>query len=1440
MKNTIFFSKFTSILLTILVLFVLLPVHKIDASEITETVQVKKDWTDQEIIELGYIPDEVVIKFKKDRINLQTEIGRNKAKAFAQGRSNALAPGIINRLNGKPEKAQRLNELSSDDLAILNQDFFREKEQLIFANASSLKLNMDDSVMETIEELQNDPDVEYVIPNYVFEFTSTINDPKYLTDQWGAQKIQLQEAMNEVQETAQDVIVAVLDTGLSLNHPEFGTENLWDGSSNCKDENSQPIAGNCQNHGWDFVNNDDKPMDDYGHGTHVAGIIGAIKNADGVAGTSSNVKMMIVKVGNSYGSFVNIAKGINFAEYNNAKMINASFSGSKSPIGLLSAVASFTQENLFIAAAGNEKQDNDVMNSYPANYAFDNLISVGATESNDSIWDEGSFGSNYGATQVDIAAPGSNIMSTYLTREVKLNEGFLLGSMGGFEKVILDPPTPNYWDAVIWGSIDGELYSDMENFPNDENSTTHYTANMNASVISPSVDLSGAIDDTAVVHFDVWCDTEPKGSKTDQPDYLDVFAISPNGEVKLNIDAPISEDYLSDLDRPDESRNGLVGIIAEHTDTNKGLGYVIPDEHVTSATQLKFVWHTDGGDVGGPYRGCAIDNVKVIVFDEDTYYSTSGTSMAAPFVTGVAAMIMGAYPDLTASQVKEIIMQSGDYVSDLDPVTGTHPIASGKRLNAYRALVLAKQTSIGQNIILYPTIRAKETGGNWSYFGMWEEGRVPGPDDIVEINGNVTLNTDAEIAGLIIKNGAVLKPRQYSATPRYRTLTINGHVVNHGTIKEEYTHSDYYGDIILSMTGNLENTGSLEVDSLITSDLINSGSLNSSGPNISGDLVNSGAFNSSSALLGGNLENTGTVTSNSSITFQGTTSQQITSSSPLGYISVLNDTTINGNLTVEGRIYVDTGKTLSFGNENTITLNSWVNTRGSIDGGDLMLSGGDQRLNFEGTFNVNRMVIGGSGIKTYRDNKIVNGDIEVLSGVTLQPFKSFSNPETYNLKINGDLTNSGIVKNDYSNSAYFGTLKIELAGNLENTGLMENADTVASWVQDPNAEDYEIRFTDTDFYWLTPKIVNSYNISLKYLTESTGILWQVRPIINSEPGNWLLPYAVNASEVLIPQLSMTDAAGEEVTSGITIGFGEITLETPLQKTYTLKNTGFRNLEISSIGLSGDINYTIELLDGTDLLLQPEESKTFGINFKALEGETSGSRHTVFTFDTNDSSKPTFQINFTGQILMSDPAPVLTEVIPIPEMTTDKTPDYAFHSTETGTLSYEGPCQSPVTQINEGNTALTFNLLSSGYYDYCFLTVTDTDGNMSDSLPVSPFTVNQVTYENIIWDQVIDELALWQIHHDDLFQTEEKRLKQLEKAMDKYTKSVNKEKYPHAAQKVRKAIAANYTDIEGIVNDLKTQMSDDLDHLKRILIKKPMNVMYGEDTGDDTDDEDGPD
>ncbi|MBN2096748.1 hypothetical protein JW752_05160 [Candidatus Peregrinibacteria bacterium] len=717
------------------------------------------------------------------------------------------------------------------------------------------------------------------------------------------------------------------------------------------------------------------------------------------------------------------------------------------------------------------------------------------------------------------------------------------------------------------------------------------------------------------------------------------------------------------------------------------------------------------------------------------------------------------------------------------------------------------QTSHASN--LGPTIHAVPTGGNWTYPGMWEEGVLPGPNDIVEINGDVTLNTDAEIAGLVINSGATLKPRQYSTGSRTHTLTVNGEAVNHGTLKDEYTNTLYYGNLVLIATGNLENTGSLENKNV----------------NVA-DFKNSGTFSSLSFKMTGNLENTGTVNPNSYIEIAGSQNQTITSSTPLGFLFLKNNTSVNGDLTLNGRLSIDPGFTLSFGNQNHLTANSWVISSGSISGGMMTLGGSDQNFYGEGAYQVSKLILGGSGIKTMKDNKVVNGDVEVLPGVTLQPFKSAEKP-TYVLRVNGNMVNRGVIKDDFANNDYYGKLDIEITGSLTNLGTMTNNNAYIVWYQEPGADYYEIRFTDSDFNWLEPAIADIFTVSIIDMVNDDGKLWQIRPVSDGEAGEWHLPHAINASEMLTPELTLLDASGSEITTGITIDFGQINLETPLQKTFTLINTGFRPLAVSGIGLNGNLNFTLESLEEGSLTLAPEESQVFGINFSAFEGETSGSRQAVFSFSSDDSDESSVAITFTGEILMPDPAPVLTEITPVPAITQDKTPDYTFHSTEAGTLNYEGPCQSPVTQIGAGETTLTFSLLNSGYYDYCFLTVTDADGNLSDPLLISPFTVNQVMFENITWDQVIDELVLWQLYNADLFTSEEDRLKELEKALGKYARDIEKEHYPQAAKRAQEAIAAGYPDIQGLVDELKILMADDLDRLKRILIKMPMEVMYGE-------------
>lgn len=198
---------------------------------------------------------------------------------------------------------------------------------------------------------------------------------------------------------------------------------MWDGT-NCVSDTGG-LLGNCH-HGYDFEDDDTSPLPTTSaHGTHVAGTIAAVKgNNRGVAGVAPKAKIMAIK---SSLTTANIIQSINFAKYNGAKVINASWGGSGSALAndqaLISAIAAFP--GVFVAAAGNGGIDNigdnnELVHFYPADYTLSNIISVAATNQTDGL---ASF-SNYGTTSVDVGAPGVSIYSTFSLETTLLNETF--------------------------------------------------------------------------------------------------------------------------------------------------------------------------------------------------------------------------------------------------------------------------------------------------------------------------------------------------------------------------------------------------------------------------------------------------------------------------------------------------------------------------------------------------------------------------------------------------------------------------------------------------------------------------------------------------------------------------------------------------------------------------------------------------------------------------------------------------------------------------------------------------------------------------------------------------------------------------------------------------------------------------------------------------------
>jgi subtilisin family serine protease len=233
--------------------------------------------------------------------------------------------------------------------------------------------------------------------------------------------LQVQRAW-EQSKGAREIVVAVIDSGVSLNHPDL-VDNLW---VNEREKNGAPGIDDDDNgyvddvHGFDFVGRVPNGDDDHGHGTHVAGIIAAAHNGIGTVGVAPNVRIMSLKFlnENSEGSTFAAIEAINYAVANGAHIISNSWGGGGKSEFLNQAIQRAIARGVLVtAAAGNEGSDNDQFAVFPAGFA--NVISVASTNRDDVL----SVFSNYGAQSVMIAAPGSQIFSTHLGDGYKVMSG---------------------------------------------------------------------------------------------------------------------------------------------------------------------------------------------------------------------------------------------------------------------------------------------------------------------------------------------------------------------------------------------------------------------------------------------------------------------------------------------------------------------------------------------------------------------------------------------------------------------------------------------------------------------------------------------------------------------------------------------------------------------------------------------------------------------------------------------------------------------------------------------------------------------------------------------------------------------------------------------------------------------------------------------------------
>ena len=347
------------------------------------------------------------------------------AQRKISGKPRAV-PGeiIIKYRAGVAESAKR----SGEQYAGLQ--FLRSSASLGFIVCKTNK-----SVDAVVQQCKADPNIEYAEPNYYLYAVETIPEGPPFAVKQGAPRIPNDTRFNEqwnmnnsndadidapeawaTQTGSNDVLVAVIDTGVDYDHEDL-KEQMWRNpgeSGGGKENNGIDDDNNGYKddyRGWNFSADNNNPYDDNQHGTHCAGMVGAVgNNGKGVAGVNWRVKIMPLKFLGSDGSGTTEdgAEAIIYAATMGAKISSNSWGGGENSRTLQDAIQfAHDRGSLFIAAAGNESSNTDNTANYPSTYNVPNVVAVASSDRNDAL---SSF-SNYGRYTVDLAAPGSSILS---------------------------------------------------------------------------------------------------------------------------------------------------------------------------------------------------------------------------------------------------------------------------------------------------------------------------------------------------------------------------------------------------------------------------------------------------------------------------------------------------------------------------------------------------------------------------------------------------------------------------------------------------------------------------------------------------------------------------------------------------------------------------------------------------------------------------------------------------------------------------------------------------------------------------------------------------------------------------------------------------------------------------------------------------------------------
>jgi subtilisin family serine protease len=406
------------------------------------------------------------------------------------------------------------------------------------------------------------------------------------------------------------VTIAMVDSGMALDHPDLAP-NLWTNPAERPDGADEDGDGRVDDvHGWDFIAGSGAPRDFNGHGTHVAGIAAAAANGTGVAGVAPGARLMPLRVldEEGYGTDADIAEAFAYAGRHGARVVNASLGGPGASQALHDAILG-APDTLFVVAAGNDGVDDDSspLASFPCADPAPNLLCVAATDEADAL----AAYSNFGPGAVDLAAPGTGIVSDLARVTRPLRDDFEAGAEG--------------WTlGAPWGTTDERALSGARSLTDSPG--RDYVPGEDATALRALPDLDGVTGCRA---------------------FLDAFVAVGAGDA-LSVGVRGGPDGEWAERRIDASTGGFapLELDAPAVDGTRG-----------SALRLRFAADGDGSTGEGAY----VDDVELrcaVAPGAEDVVALDGTSMAAPHVAGAAALLWSLSPGASVAQVRERLLAS--------------------------------------------------------------------------------------------------------------------------------------------------------------------------------------------------------------------------------------------------------------------------------------------------------------------------------------------------------------------------------------------------------------------------------------------------------------------------------------------------------------------------------------------------------------------------------------------------------------------------------------------------------------------------------------------------------------------------------------------------------------------------------------------------------------